>query len=155
MSQFENIIFGKKKFSDVLEEIYNNQKKKDQQVTALINELKPLISDIGDATLVVPLIKEYMEISVKNDDILIKMAALAQRAMATVTSDGSLTISDEEKDQLLKLAENTLADEITEQIKTVKENADYARSAILKPFSICTSKLRSGKESDPLVILSR
>jgi 2',3'-cyclic-nucleotide 2'-phosphodiesterase (5'-nucleotidase family) len=101
MSQFENIIFGKKKFSDVLEEIYNNQKKKDQQVTALISELKPLISDIGDATLVVPLIKEYMEISVKNDDILIKMAALAQRAMATVTSDGSLTISDEEKEQLL------------------------------------------------------
>ena len=50
MSQFDNIIFGKKKFSDVLEEIYNNQKKKDQQVTALINELKPLISDIGDAT---------------------------------------------------------------------------------------------------------
>ena len=101
MSQFENIIFGKKKFSDVLEEIYNNQQKKDKQVTALINELKPLISDIGDATLVVPLIKEYMEISVKNDDILIKMAALTQRAMATITSDGSLTISDEEKDQLL------------------------------------------------------
>jgi hypothetical protein len=68
MSQFDNIIFKNKKFSDVLEEIYNNQKKKDQQVTALISELKPLISDIGDATLVVPLIKEYMEISVKNDD---------------------------------------------------------------------------------------
>jgi hypothetical protein len=101
MSQFDNVIFGKKKFSDVLEEIYNNQKKKDQQVNALISELKPLISDIGDATLVVPLIKEYMEISVKNDDILIKMAALAQRAMATVSADGSLTISDEEKDQLL------------------------------------------------------
>ena len=84
-----------------MEEIYNNQKKKDQQVTALISELKPLISDIGDATLVVPLIKEYMEISVKNDDILIKMAALAQRAMATVSADGSLTISDEEKDQLI------------------------------------------------------
>ena len=101
MSQFDKIIFKNKKFSDVLEEIYNNQKKKDQQVTALISELKPLISDIGDATLVVPLIKEYMEISVKNDDILIKMAALAQRAMATVTSEGALTISDEEKEQLL------------------------------------------------------
>ena len=101
MSQFENIIFGKKKFSDILEEIYNNQKKKDQQVNALISELKPLISDIGDATLVVPLIKEYMEISVKNDDILIKMEALAQRAISTISNDGSLTISDEEKDQLL------------------------------------------------------
>ena len=101
MSQFDNIIFKNKKFSDVLEEIYNNQKKKDQQVTALISELKPLISDIGDATLVVPLIKEYMEISVKNDDILIKMAALAQRAMQTTTSEGALTISEEEKEQLL------------------------------------------------------
>jgi len=101
MSQFDNIIFKNKKFSDVLEEIYNNQKKKDQQVSALISELKPLISDIGDATLVVPLIKEYMEISVKNDDLLIKMAALAQRAMQTQTTDGTLTISDEEKEQLL------------------------------------------------------
>ena len=76
MSQFDNIVFGKKKFSDLLEEIYNNQQKKDKQVTSLINELKPLISDIGDATLVVPLIKEYMDISVKNDDILIKMPHL-------------------------------------------------------------------------------
>ncbi len=95
------VVFGKKKFSDILEEIYNNQQKKDKQVTALINELKPLISEIGDATLVVPLIKEYMEISVKNDDLLIKMAALAQRAMATQTAEGALTISDEEKEQLL------------------------------------------------------
>ena len=101
MSQFDNVVFGKKKFSHLLEEIYNNQKKKDQQVTALINELKPLISDIGDATLVVPLIKEYMDISVKNDDILIKMAALAQRAMQTQSSNGTLTISDAEKEQLL------------------------------------------------------
>jgi hypothetical protein len=101
MSQFDNVIFGKKIFSDILEEIYNNQQKKDKQVTALINELKPLISEIGDATLVVPLIKEYMEISVKNDDILIKMAELAQRVMQTQTADGSLTISDEEKEQLL------------------------------------------------------
>lgn len=101
MSQFENIIFKNKKFSDILEEIYNNQQKKDKQVSALISELKPLISDIGDATLVVPLIKEYMEISVKNDDLLIKMAALAQRAMNTQTAGGDLTISDEEKEQLL------------------------------------------------------
>jgi esterase/lipase len=101
MSQFDNIIFGKKKFSHILEEIYNNQKKKDTQLVALINELKPLISEIGDATLIVPLIKEYLEISVKNDDLLIKMAALAQRAMQTQASDGTLTISDEEKEQLL------------------------------------------------------
>ena len=100
MSQFDKIIFGKKTFANILEEIYDNQKKKDKQVTALIGELKPMIEEIGDATLIVPLIKEYMEIGVKNDDLLIKMAALAQRAMSNQSSE-SLGISDEEKQQLL------------------------------------------------------
>ena len=65
MGQLESNVFGDKSFSDILEEIYNNQKKRDAQVTALISELKPLINEIGDATLIVPLIKEYMEIGVK------------------------------------------------------------------------------------------
>ena len=94
-------IFKGKKYSDILEEIYNNQKKKEAQISALIAELKPLIEDIGDATLVVPLIKEYMELGVKNDDILVKMAALVQRSLATPTTEDSLGISDEEKQQLL------------------------------------------------------
>ena len=101
MSQFDKIVFGKKKFSDILEEIYTNQQKKDKQVTTLINELKPMMEDIGDATLIVPLIKEYMEIGVKNDDLLIKMAALAQRAMNSENGESALGISDEEKQQLL------------------------------------------------------
>ena len=101
MSQLDSIIFGDKKFSDILEEIYTNQKKKSKQVTALISELKPLINEIGDATLIVPLIKEYMEIGVKNDDALIKMATIIQRAVQNVGDDGSLGISDEEKEALM------------------------------------------------------
>jgi hypothetical protein len=100
--QFEKTIFGKKKFSDLLEEIYNNQKRREAQVTALISELKPMVTDIGDATLIVPLIKEYMEIGVKNDDALIKMATLVQRALNSTSEDGGLGISDEEKAQLLE-----------------------------------------------------
>ena len=100
-AQFDKIVFGKKKFGDLLEEIYNNQKHREAQVTALISELKPMVSDIGDATLIVPLIKEYMEIGVKNDDALIKMATLVQRALNNTNEDGSLGISDEEKAQLL------------------------------------------------------
>jgi hypothetical protein len=91
--QFEKTIFGTKKFSDLLEEIYNNQKRREAQVTALISELKPMVSDIGDATLIVPLIKEYMEIGVKNDDALIKMATLVQRALNSSNEDGGLGIS--------------------------------------------------------------
>ena len=103
MGQLDSIVFGKKKFSNILEEIYNNQKKKEAQVTALISELKPLIQEIGDATLIVPLIKEYMEIGVKNDEQLIKMATIVQRALQSgQNEDGSFGISEEEKEQLLE-----------------------------------------------------
>ena len=103
MSNLDQDIFGGKKFSGLLEEIYNNQKKKESQISALIQELKPLISDIGDATLIVPLIKEYLEIGVKNDEQLIKMATIIQRCISTsqVNSEGGYTISEEEKSQLL------------------------------------------------------
>jgi len=106
MSQFDKIVFGKKSFSNILEEIYENQKKKDKQISTLISELKPLINEIGDATLIVPLIKEYMEIGVKNDDLLVKMAALAQRVIASQASGDPLTISDAEKEQLLAAINN-------------------------------------------------
>jgi len=103
MEGLDNIVFGGKKFSDILEEIYNNQKKKDKQISALIAELKPLVQEIGDATLIVPLIKEYLEISVKNDEQLIKMATIIQRMAnnASSNSDGGFGISEEEKAQLL------------------------------------------------------
>ena len=45
MSSLDSHIFGKKKFSDILQEIYNNQKKKEIQISALIGELKPLITE--------------------------------------------------------------------------------------------------------------
>jgi hypothetical protein len=102
MNGLDNIVFGSKKFSDILEEIYNNQKKKEKQISALISELKPLVNEIGDATLIVPLIKEYLEISVKNDEQLIKMATIIQRIMSNNANvDGGFSISEEEKAQLL------------------------------------------------------
>ena len=102
MSQLDNLIFKNKKFSDILEEIYENQRKKEKQISALISELKPLINDIGDATLVVPLIKEYMEIGIKNDEQLIKMATIIQHALQTqATTGGELMLTDEEKAQIL------------------------------------------------------
>ena len=102
MGQLDSIVFGKKRFSDILEEIYTNQKTKQSQVTTLISELKPLVQEIGDATLIVPLIKEYLEISVKNDEQLIKMATIIQRAVNSTNDDGGLGITEEEKAELLE-----------------------------------------------------
>ena len=72
-------IFKGKTLSDLFGEIYDNSKETKGQVKALISELKPLIENIGDATLIVPMIKEYMEIGVKNDEHLIKLVTVIQR----------------------------------------------------------------------------
>ena len=101
MGNLDTIIFKGKKFSDLLEEIYSNQKKREEQVRALISELKPLVQEIGDATLIVPLIKEYLEIGVKNDDHLIKMATIIQRVIQSQSNENDFSISEEEKAQLL------------------------------------------------------
>ena len=101
MGNLDNIVFKKKKFSDILSEIYDNQKKKEAQITGLISELKPLINDIGDATLIVPLIKEYMEIGVRNDEQLIKMVTIVQRALNNSSGEDALGITEEEKEELM------------------------------------------------------
>jgi methanogenic corrinoid protein MtbC1 len=102
MSNLESNIWGKKTFSDILKEIYDNQKKKEVQISALIGELKPLINDIGDATLIVPLIKEYMELGIKNDEQLVKMATIIQRAVSSNKSEEEgFGMTADEKAQLL------------------------------------------------------
>jgi len=102
MGSLDSNVFGKKKFSDILKEIYDNQKKKETQISTLIGELKPLINDLGDATLVVPLIKEYMELGIKNDEQLVKMATIVQRTLASNKSEeDGFGMTEEEKQQLL------------------------------------------------------
>ena len=106
MDSLNQILFDDKSFSDLLKEIHGNQKKKAKQLASLIAELRPLVQSLGDATVVVPLIKEYMEISVKNDDQLIMMAAIVQRLSsgASNSGDGGL-LTEEEMDQLMDVAE--------------------------------------------------
>ena len=107
MGNLDKKIFGKKKFSDILSEIYDNSKKKEEQISVLISELRPLVKDIGDATLIVPLIKEYQEIGVKNDEQLIKMAAIVQRVINSEnTGEDNFGISESEKQALLDTLEN-------------------------------------------------
>ena len=103
---FDIEIFKGKSFSDLIKYIYSNSSKKDRQINMLIGELRPLIKNIGDATVIVPLIKEYLEVGVKNDEHLVKLAAVVQRLVSASTRVQSDTgqswiLSEEEKKQLL------------------------------------------------------
>ncbi len=99
---FEQVIWGKKTFADLLKEIYDNSKTKEKQISELVKDLKPMIKEPGDAMLLVPLLKEYLDLGIKNDEHLIKMAMIVQRAMQAGGKDvkGEVGLSEEEKNQL-------------------------------------------------------
>lgn len=108
----DTVLFNGKTSSDVFKEIYDNSKKKDKQINSLIAELKPLIQNIGDAPVVVPLIKDYLEIGVKNDEHLIKMMAVIQRMENNAASGGSDSLlTDDELKQLQQIAEEVAKNE--------------------------------------------
>ena len=108
-------IFEGKSFSGLLKDIYDNSREKEKQIKILIKELQPLIKNIGDATVIVPLIKEYLDVEVKIDDHLIKIASIFQRAMGRPGDEqGNLLLTDDEKKQLLNEVEK-INDDIKEE----------------------------------------
>jgi hypothetical protein len=116
--KFDDEIFGSKKFSDLLKDIYDNQKKKDRQINLLIADLKPMLNNISDAAILVPAIKDFIEVSVKNDEHLVKLAAVVQRAMGNNNEESSSFLTDEEKEALLKGIQEIQQEQTEEEIGT-------------------------------------
>ncbi len=115
-------LFKDKSFSDLMSDVYHNSKKKDRQINQLISQLQPLIRTASDATIIVPLIKEYLDVAVKNDDHLVKLTAIVQRYISTqqtITGENSL-LSEDEKTQLLKIAEDEFEEELTDEIDKIQ-----------------------------------
>ena len=91
-------IFKGKSFADIAKDLYGASKKKESQINLLISELKPFVKNIGDATIIVPLIKDYLEVSVKNDDQLAKLLAVIQRLIGSgAPGESDFGISEEKQ----------------------------------------------------------
>ena len=105
-------IFGDKNFSDLSEEIYDNTKLKKTQIDLLIQEVHGYIQGIEDIAIVGPIIKELMDVGIKNDDNLVKLATLYQRIMSKQPIDESDVglLSEEEKEQLMASLEDVAED---------------------------------------------
>ncbi len=127
-------LFKGKTFSDLMSDVYHNSKKKDRQINQLISQLQPLIRNASDATIIVPLIKEYLDVAVKNDDHLVKLTAIVQRYISTtqtISGESSL-LSEAEKLQLLKVAEETFEDELSEEIQKIDDEDKELKEKISK-----------------------
>ena len=105
-NEFE--LFKGKKFTDLCKDIYSNQESKKEQIEVLISELRPLIKKVEDAMIVVPLIKDYLNVSVANDEHLVKLAGIIQKIMTSQSQNPDGTpggMTAEEKNALWAEAE--------------------------------------------------
>jgi hypothetical protein len=112
-------LFGKKTFADLLKEIHTNSSNKEKEIRLLIDNLKPFITSAGDAVIIVPLIKDYLDVSVKNDDLLIKMAGIVQRAMNSNQGSDDLLLSDSDKEMLFQ-SMNELDAKVKEELPKIE-----------------------------------
>jgi len=100
---FDNVIFGNKTFSSLLEDIYKNSKNKEKQIRDMVIQLKDMVTDPGSAIIMVPLLQGYIEAGIKNDEALIKMAGIVQKAMsANPTAEGTDFLTDRDKELLFE-----------------------------------------------------
>ena len=113
----DNEIFKGKTFQDLTKDIYENSQKKKLQIDLLIQEIHGFIQTIDDVVMVAPIIKEYMDTAVKNDEHLVKLAGVLQRIISKSSSgdEESMLLSDSEKDELMATLQDTVQDLEKEQ----------------------------------------
>ena len=118
----EQPVFDNKTLADVFKDIYKNTESKREQINTFILKLTQLIKTPEDASVIAPVIKDFMEVNVKNDEHIVRVAQIAQRAMsigAKAASSADL-LTEEEKQQLLNNISFEI-DELQEEAKQVEE----------------------------------
>ena len=104
MANFDDVtLFGSTSLSDIFKQIHRNNKDTDKQINELIDALKPLASsNAGSAVMLMPTVKDLIDVNVKNNEQLIKIAAIAQRAATVNANSGTELIDMSEIEALLK-----------------------------------------------------
>ena len=121
MKDKDTEIFKGKTLSGILNDIYNNQLHTKSQIDLLCDELSKMIKNVSDVAVISPIIKDYLDVAVKNDDQLVKIANVVTKiitAKSEEADDGIL--SEKEKEQLL--------DALNEEVQDIQKKSDEIKS---------------------------
>lgn len=102
-------IFGNTSLSDLMNEVHVNARIKNRKIDDMIDSISGKIKTINDAIVIAPIIKEYLDVAIKNDQHLLKLADIVNKVIATESKMNSSSggdvpefeLSDEEKQQLI------------------------------------------------------
>ena len=121
-------IFEGKTFQDLTRDIYKNSNDKKLQLDLLVQEVHGFITSIDDVVMVTPIIKELMDVSVKNDEHLVKLASVLQRIVTgsrAGSDEDSLALSEQEKEDLIKTLQEAAVDlqKESDKIETIEQKS--------------------------------
>ena len=119
-------IFKGKSLSSLFQDIYENQNYNRKQLDVLTRNITSMIKDGDTAVQIVPMIKEYLEINVRNDELLVKLAGIVQKIITAERkgeSESEFGLSEIEKQEIM----NTILEHDT---KDLQETSDKIRKDI-------------------------
>ena len=119
-------IFKGKSLSSLFQDIYENQNYNRKQLDVLTRNITSMIKDGDTAVQIVPMIKEYLEINVRNDELLVKLAGIVQKIITAESkgeSESEFGLSEIEKQDIM----NTILEHDT---KDLQDTSDKIRKDI-------------------------
>ena len=98
-------LYNGKSFKDLCKDIVTNQSNRKEQIEVFISDMRQLVKTVNDAMQIVPLIKQYIDAGISNDEHLVKLAQICQRIMTAQSNaeanGNQFGLTEEEKKQLM------------------------------------------------------
>jgi hypothetical protein len=104
------IVFDDKTFQDLLRDIYSTTVSKREQINAMIAKLLQLVHTPEEASIIFPIIQDFLDTSIKNDGHVVQIAQISQKLQSVskkLEGEGGL-LSEFEKNNLLRLIQDEI-----------------------------------------------
>jgi len=114
-------VYDGKSFRDLCKDVVDRSQSKKDQLDTLFSDVRSHIKNANDVQVFLPRIKELLDVGVKNDEQLIKLASVVQRlqsAQLDALGGDAGTLTDEEKEQLMQSVAQAKLKEITQEIES-------------------------------------
>ncbi len=124
-------VYDGKTFCDLCKDVVDRSESKKNQIDTLVTDIRGMIKGVNEAQIFLPKIREFLEVGVKNDEQIIKLAAVIQRLQSTqLEASGGENggLSDEEKDQLMEVR--------FKEVETLKEIKKEIESSLTQSIQL-------------------
>ena len=122
MTNFDFEVCDGKSFKDLCKDVIDRSTSKKDQLDTLISDIRDIIKTPNDVKSFMPRIKELLEVGVKNDEQIIKLAAVVQRLQSTQVEipEDMIGLTNEDKEQLMqaRIRELEALSEINKELKS-------------------------------------